>query len=63
VQKTGVFADDKVVVIAGVARGDGLYELYVDRIEYLDKSGAVVKTLAGTAPSGPAPTAVAVAKS
>jgi len=37
VQKTGVFADDKVVVIAGVARGDGLYELYVDRIEYLDK--------------------------
>eukprot|EP00631_Chrysoreinhardia_giraudii_P002789 CAMPEP_0197424582 /NCGR_PEP_ID=MMETSP1170-20131217/26887_1 /TAXON_ID=54406 /ORGANISM="Sarcinochrysis sp, Strain CCMP770" /LENGTH=196 /DNA_ID=CAMNT_0042952071 /DNA_START=73 /DNA_END=663 /DNA_ORIENTATION=+ len=41
----GVYADNRVAVVKGFARPDGIYVLYVDRYEWLDDATGEVREL------------------
>lgn len=42
-KRDGVYADGRIIVVKGMSHADGTYQLYLDRIEWLDANGNVCK--------------------
>lgn len=49
-KRDGVYADGRVIVVKGLSHADGTYQLYLDRIEWLDANGNVRKLAQMRAP-------------